>query len=62
MSVMGADVYETPWVYHVERATTDKLQDALNDQDWEVVQIQHVGGRDWVIISRFPDLNAGDDE
>lgn len=47
--------------WDVARTTTDKLAEELNDIVWEIHQIQYVGGRDWVIISRQqvvePDLS-----
>lgn len=59
----------TPWVYRVERCTTDKLDLELNSYNspgdttfYEIVQIQYVGGRDWVVISRIPDLNEDWDD
>lgn len=41
--------------WDVIRTTSDKLQDTLNDitngSGWTVHMIQHVGGRDWIVIA-----------
>jgi hypothetical protein len=41
--------------YYVLRCTTDKLEEMLNGfaEGWEVEQITHTGGRDWVVIARM---------
>lgn len=41
--------------WDVTRVTTEKLADELNDLAWEVYQLQYIGGRDWILISRDPD-------
>ena len=45
--------------FHVVKSTTDKLQDTLNDFNWdspewapELVRVEYMGGRDWVIVIR----------
>ena len=51
--------------YYVIRCTTDKLGDMLNgfSEGWNVTQITHMGGRDWVIIAEqeFDSADARDD-
>lgn len=39
--------------YDVKRTTTDKLEEILNaySEGWTVHRIQHVGGRDWVVVA-----------
>lgn len=48
--------------YYVARTTTDKLAEMLNgfSSGWNVIQITHTGGRDWVIIAtqEFEDYTA----
>lgn len=40
--------------YDVKRTTTDKLEEVLNAYDgWDVMQITHVGGRDWLVIAKY---------
>ena len=43
----------SPVGYSVVRTTTDKLEEVLNgfSEGWEVEQITHTGGRDWVVIA-----------
>lgn len=44
-----------PRTHFLTRTTTDKLcreLDAATEQRVEVLVVQHVGGRDWVIVTR----------
>lgn len=46
----------------VERATTEKLEALLNDvaeKGRRVIHIEHVGGRDWVVVSARPVAQGG---
>ena len=53
-----------PRIYNVNRSSTDKLIDALNDATREgctVELIQWVGGRDWVVIYYRDDAEPAND-
>jgi hypothetical protein len=41
--------------YYVLKTTTEKLSEMLNGftEGWEVTQVTHVGGRDWVVIAKI---------
>jgi hypothetical protein len=47
--------------FDVVRTTTDKLEDLLNGYGpgWDIVQITHTGGRDWVVFAVFEHDDVG---
>jgi len=48
-----------PRLHFLARTTTDKVTGVLDDAERsgaQVLAVQHVGGRDWVVITRGPIL------
>lgn len=46
-----------PRLHFLARTTTEKLTGVLDDAERsgaELLAVQHVGGRDWVVITRGP--------
>lgn len=50
-----------PRIHFLHRTTTEKVCDVLDQAELsgaEVLVVEHVGGRDWVVITRGPIIGS----